>query len=125
MHSSLMVLFPMIELTVLGEPASKSNARRLVRVGRKFRIIKSKKALDYLDRLREQVAPLDPLLDGNLEIWMDIFYASRRPDLDESLILDGLQKLIYRNDRAIRIKHIRGFVDKENPRTEIKIREIP
>jgi hypothetical protein len=77
----------MIELTVLGEPASKSNARRLVRVGRKFRIIKSKKALDYLDRLREQVAPLDPLLDGNLEIWMDIFYASRRPDLDELMIV--------------------------------------
>jgi Holliday junction resolvase RusA-like endonuclease len=51
-----------------------------------------------------------------------IWYASRRPDLDESLILDLLQDVAYENDRQVKEKHIYWMgVDKENPRCEIEV----
>lgn len=52
---------------------------------------------------------------------MTIHYASRRPDLDESLILDLMQDMIYVNDRQIKEKHIHWALDKEHPRTVITI----
>jgi Holliday junction resolvase RusA-like endonuclease len=51
-----------------------------------------------------------------------IYYASQRPDLDESLILDLLQGILYKNDRQVRERHVYHFIDKLNPRTEIWIR---
>jgi Holliday junction resolvase RusA-like endonuclease len=56
---------------------------------------------------------------------MRIFYASRRPDLDESLILDLLQDVAYVNDRQVKEKHIYWGLDKDNPRTEMLIEQIP
>ena len=37
---------------------------------------------------------------------MLIYYSSRRPDLDESLILDLMQGVIYKNDRQVKQKNI-------------------
>jgi Holliday junction resolvase RusA-like endonuclease len=55
---------------------------------------------------------------------MKIYYASRRPDLDESLILDLMQGIIYENDRSVKEKHIFWGLDKENPRAEITVSVI-
>ena len=41
----------------------------------------------------------------------------------ESLILDLLQGFAYENDRQVKEKHIYWGLDKENPRTQIKISE--
>ena len=50
----------------------------------------------------------------DIAIEIEILYASRRPDLDESLILDCLQDRWYKNDRQVKEKHVRwGGVDKE------------
>jgi hypothetical protein len=38
-----------VSFTILGEPASKSNSRRVVRFGGMSRLIKSQKALNYGD----------------------------------------------------------------------------
>ena len=54
---------------------------------------------------------------------MTIYYASRRPDLDESLVLDLLQGVTYLNDRQVKEKHIYWGLDKENPRCEISVRK--
>lgn len=54
-----------------------------------------------------------------------IFYASRRPDLDESLILDLLQGLVYVNDRQVKERHTYWGLDPENPRAEIIIEQMP
>lgn len=89
--------------------------------GRRPLLIKSQKALDYLDYLREQVAKLDNPVSGDIRFEADIWYRSRRPDLDPSLIMDGLQGLLYVNDRQIRELYVRGFIDKENPRTVVRI----
>ena len=54
---------------------------------------------------------------------MMIYYASRRPDLDESLILDCMQNYVYYNDRQVKEKHIYWGLDKERPRTIIRVSE--
>lgn len=87
-------------------------------------MIKSVKALDYADYFHSQLQQLDELMEGDLAIHITIYYASRRPDLDESLILDLLQGKIYLNDRQIKEKHIYHRLDKENPRSEIRITSI-
>ena len=55
---------------------------------------------------------------------MTIYYQNRRPDLDESLILDLMQGMIYENDRSVKEKHIYHGIDKENPRAEIEVNVI-
>jgi Holliday junction resolvase RusA-like endonuclease len=109
-------------LVVNGEPASKANGRRVVRIGGISRSIKSKKALSYADAFLLQVQPVEPLLEGELAMTLHIYYASQRPDLDESLILDLLQGVLYKNDRQVRERHVYHFIDKLNPRTEIWVR---
>ena len=110
---------------IFGEPASKANSRRLVRFGGMSRLIKSQKALNYSDAFKLQCTPAPALLTGDLRVNITIYYATRRPDLDESLILDLMQGLIYENDRQVKEKHIYWGLDKENPRAEITVEQMP
>jgi Holliday junction resolvase RusA-like endonuclease len=109
---------------IFGEPASKANSRRVVRFGGMSRLIKSQKALNYSDVFRQQCQPLGKLMTGDLRVTLHIYYASRRPDLDESLILDLMQGLIYENDRQVKERHAYWGLDPENPRAEILIEKI-
>ena len=129
-----------ITFTVLGEACSKANSRRLVTLAGKPRFIKSKKALDYVYAFSLQCPQLNPVLEEDLSVTMTIYYASRRPDLDESVILDCMQTQthrdkktkvvtvlrnnIYKNDRQVKQKHIFWALDKENPRAEISIEAV-
>ena len=110
---------------IFGEPASKANSRRVVHYGGMSRLIKSKKALSYSDVFKQQCRPLPTLMSGDLRVTLHIFYASRRPDLDESLILDLMQGLIYENDRQVKERHCYWGLDPDNPRAEIIIEKIP
>lgn len=111
---------------IVGEPASKANSRRMVRRGGRVAFIKSQKALSYVDALRLQVPrlPEGEQLRGTLKLTARVFYASRRPDLDISLILDGLQNRVYQNDRQVREMHLFHFIDRTHPRTELHIEEV-
>ena len=116
-----------VSFKLYGEPASKSNSRRLVQIGGRPRFIKSQKALNYVKAIQLQANALRlPMFEKgvNLSITMHSFYASRRPDLDESVILDALQEIVYHNDRQIKEKHIYWGLDKVEPRCEIELREI-
>ena len=106
---------------IFGEPASKANSRRAVKIGGVSRLIKSKKALDYSAMFKEQARPIDPLIESDVSVSINIFYASRRPDLDESLILDLLQGVLYMKDRQDKEKHMYWGLDKANPRAEITV----
>ena len=115
-----------INMVIFGEPCSKANSRRLVKskAGRPL-FIKSKKALDYVKSFGQQCQSVNPLITEDVSVTIKIYYASRRPDLDESLILDCMQGLVYKNDRQVKEKHIIwGGVDKENPRAEISVRNL-
>lgn len=113
------------QFVVYGEPASKANSRRLVSFKRKGgagsrpALIKSQKALDYNEAFQKQCPKLSPLIEGDVSVTITIYYASRRPDLDESVILDAMQGLVYLNDRQVKEKHIFWGLDKTNPRAEI------
>lgn len=129
-----------IKFTVLGEPCSKANSRRHVRIKGKPASIKSKKALAYEKAFSLQCPQVKPPLSKDCVVKIKIYYATRRPDLDESLILDCmqsrtikkagtskerliLQNNIYLNDRQVKEKHIYWGLDRKNPRTEIEVRE--
>ena len=113
-----------VRLILHGEPASKANSRRLVTIRGQARLIKSQKALDYVAAVKRTYPPLVPLLEGDLRMTADVYYASRRPDLDVSLILDALEGIAYRNDRQVREMHLYHHLDRENPRAEITLEEM-
>ena len=113
-----------VSFVIYGEPASKANSRQLVRLNGRPAFIKSAKARNYLNDLQLQCPKLKPLIIGDVAVHIRVFYASRRPDLDESVILDGMQGLIYENDRQVKEKHIFHALDKASPRSEIVITRI-
>lgn len=113
-----------ISKIIFGEPASKANSRRVVRFGEMSRLIKSAKALSYSEEFKQQWLPEPVLLTGDLRVTMHIYYASRRPDLDESLILDLMQGIAYLNDRQVKERHVYWGLDPELPRAVIKIEQI-
>ena len=106
-----------------GEPASKANSRKLVTIKGRPAFIKSEKARKYVKQFEEQCPQMgDSMFLDDVEVEMTVFYASRRPDLDESVILDCMQGFIYKNDRQVKRKIITWGLDKENPRSEITVR---
>ena len=128
----------MIKLTIFGEPASKANSRQIVTFGKgdnkRAALIKSQKARNYEHDALRQIPPLcRQRLTGPIKLTAKIYYASERPDLDESVILDVLQDRyhgkgeqrvlvqagVYRNDRQVRERHVYHAIDRANPRAEI------
>ncbi len=112
-----------VDIKIYGEPASKANSRKLVTIRGRPAFIKSKKARDYVAMFDKQCPALTEMLEGDLSVTMTIFYATRRPDLDESVILDCMQDKIYKNDRQVKEKHIYWGLDRDNPRAEITVTE--
>lgn len=108
-----------------GEPASKANSRKIVRFGARLASIKSDKARAYAYHFATAAPVIEPLIEGSVAVSITIFYASRRPDLDESLILDLLQGRAYLNDRQVREKHIYWGLDPDRPRCEIVVEARP
>jgi Holliday junction resolvase RusA-like endonuclease len=113
-----------VDFVVYGEPASKANSRMLVHLNGRPAFIKSAKARAYERDFQLQCKKLDALMEGDLVVHIKIYYASRRPDLDESVILDCMQGFIYENDRQVKEKHIYHALDKENPRAEIRVEKL-
>lgn len=130
-----------ISLTILGEPASKANSRQLVSFSKpgnkRPALIKSEKAREYEAAALLQIpASAKVMLRGPVRVTMRIYYASERPDLDESVVLDVLQTKfvkgsreierpgVYINDRQVREKHVFHAVDASNPRAEIEVEPL-
>ena len=123
---------PLFKMTITGEPCSKANSRQLIpnkKTGKHISI-KSNDGRNYVKSFLAQVQkrrwtngggglPIKPI-NCKLVMYCTSFYASERKDLDESLVMDCLEKSkIIRNDRLIREKHVHHFIDKFNPRSEI------
>lgn len=111
-------------VTIHGEPASKANSRRSVLIGGKPRFIKSKKALAYTKDFEKQCPVKNPLLDGDVFVACKVWYRTRRPDLDVSLILDLLESKVYQNDRQVRRMFLDHGIDRDDPRAEIVVLPI-
>ncbi len=134
-----------VRLTILGEPASKANSREYglsYMPGtdeKRVTIRKSAKAIEYEESAQKQIpSAARAMFEGRVRVTMKIFYATERPDLDESVILDVLQaryktvagkricvaRGVYINDRQVRERHIYHGIDKANPRAEIIVEPI-
>jgi hypothetical protein len=136
-----------IRFTIFGEPASKANSRVLSTIGpkdnRRTILRKGNKALGYeRDALRQIPPAARARLEGPVRVTLRIFYASERPDLDESIVLDVLQDRwskdkglpttdrrlaqagVYRNDRQVREKHVFHGIDRKNPRTDVEVEPL-
>lgn len=133
-----------VEFTILGEAASKANSRKIVKINGKTRSAKSEKALGFERDALRQIPPAARVrIAGPVRVTLRMFYASERPDLDESLVLDILQDRyaqrytapgvkarelvqagVYRNDRQAREKHIYHYIDRKNPRVEVIVEPI-
>lgn len=113
---------------IFGEPASKANSRRLVTIRGRPAMIKSAKANDYVTEFvrqcREQAtkAGVDPTTK-DVRVELMIHYSSRRPDLDESVILDAMQGIVYANDRQVKQRMAYWGLDRTLPRTVIRVSE--
>ena len=110
-----------IIFTIEGEPASKSNSRKIVNFGKRMGVIKSEKARNYEKLFATQCPILENLIENEVKVELIIYYASRRPDLDESVILDCMQGKIYVNDRQVKQKHIYWGLDRNRPRTHVRV----
>ena len=129
-----------VRFTILGEPASGKNRRRIVtdRMSLKPRSIKSAKALNYFHTAALQVPNLAEPFDVPVKVTITIYYANERSDLDEAVLLDAMQSTsigsgkkkiivrsaVYTNDRLVRWKDIRHAIDAENPRAEVCVERI-
>lgn len=137
-----------VKFTILGEAASKANSRKIVTLAGRTASVKSDKALGFEAMALRQIPPKARVrFDVPVRVTMRMFYASERPDLDESLVLDVLQDRyitrftkrpdgskekarvllqagVYANDRLVREKHVFWGLDKKNPRVEIEIEPI-
>ena len=109
---------------VFGEPASKANSRKLVTLGGRPAFIKSQKARDYVTEFQRQCREqVREMTDKDVRVELMIHYASRRPDLDESVILDAMQGIVYANDRQVKQRFAYWGLDKEVPRAVIRVVE--
>lgn len=130
-----------VKFVIYGEPASKANSRRAVVIKKRPAFIKSEKALNYQESALQQIPENARLrMSCNVKVTIRIYYASLRPDLDESLILDILQDRyiggrkkknrilvqpgVYKNDRQVKRKFVIHDIDRDNPRAEITVREL-
>ena len=110
-----------IKFIIEGEPASKANSRKIVKFGKRLALIKSEKARNYEKMFAKQCPILENLIESDVTVELIIYYASRRPDLDESVILDCMQGMIYLNDRQVKQKHIHWGLDRDRPRTHVRV----
>lgn len=85
------------------------------------KFIKSQKAIDYVRTFQEQCPQLKELFKGDLSLILGIYYATFRPDLDESLILDAMQGFIYSNDRQVKQKVVMHLGTSQQPRALIQV----
>ena len=129
----------MVSFTIFGEMASKANSRRLVinPATAKLISIKSAKSMTYWHSATLQLPKIKPFTTP-LAVWIHCFYASERPDLDPSVLLDLMQTrytgkgkerrvcldAIYTNDRLVREMHFFHHIDPKNPRAEVRIETL-
>lgn len=115
-----------IEMTIKGEPPSKSNCYRVVIIKKHGSLAKTTALKHYEKIFQLQIPPeySQLLIEKTVRVEIDCYYKSMRRDLDNAAkaILDCLQHgKVIKNDNKVIELMMRKFIDKENPRAEIKI----
>ena len=113
--------------TIYGQPPSKSNSYRIVKIGGHASLSKTKTMKEYEDSFYMQCSLRSKMISSRFKLAVDVFFRSDQPDLDNSLkvVLDCLQGCqAIRNDRLCAEIHARKLIDKKNPRIEFILEEL-
>ena len=115
-------------ITVAGQVPSKSNSYRVVALNGHGSLARSAALVRYATNFYLQMGAYRDLgVQGLFELYADVYFTSMGHDLDNSLkvLLDCLQKggAIRNDNRCVKIV-ARKFIDRLNPRVELKIVEL-
>ena len=113
---------------ILGNVPSKSNCYRIITLGKHASLAKTAALKKYEESFAFQCGKYrNANIDTLFEFYIDVYYPSKRPDLDNSLkvVLDSLQRIkaISNDNNCIKII-AQKFIDKDNPRCEFIIKKI-
>lgn len=109
---------------ILGQPPSKSNAYRIITTYGHGSLAKTQATKKYEESFFMQCGLRNANIDKRFKLTVDVYFASDRPDLDNSakVVLDCLQSCkAIKNDRLCSEIHARKLIDKEKPRIEFVI----
>ena len=116
------------EQVIYGSIPSKSNQYTIVKMGGHMSLAKTKAMKEFEDKFYLQCgAYRNRNIQGFFELYVDAYFQSNQPDLDNSLkgLLDCLQgcKAIKNDRNCVKIV-ANKFIDKKNPRYEFTIVEV-
>ena len=110
---------------IKGNTPSKSNCYKVIRLGNRCSLGKQKHLKSYENSFKLQMLNYKyNLIESEFKFIIDVYYDSRRPDLDNSLkvVLDCLQKAeVIKNDNKCIEIIAKKYLDKIDPRIEFSI----
>lgn len=116
------------EQIIYGSPPSKSNQYKVITLKGHGSLAKTQALKEYEKRFYlECGAYRNKKINGFFELYIDVYFSSNRPDLDNALksTLDCLQTCnAITNDRNCVKIVANKFVDKNSPRIEFTINEV-
>lgn len=114
--------------TIKGKAPSKANCYKIITTNGHGSLAKTSALKKYEEAFIWQAGKLRDLnIDEPFEFYIDVYYPSKRSDLDNvlKLQLDVLQRIkCIKNDNNCCLIHARKFIDKDNPRVEITIKTL-
>jgi len=116
-----------IEEVIFGVPPSKSNGYKIITFNGHASLAKCKALKGYEKLFFIQCKNRNANIEGYFEFEMKAFLPSQRQDLDGlfKVILDCIQtsKVVKNDNKCVKIT-AEKFLDKTNPRVELKIIEL-
>ena len=116
------------EQVILGSVPSKSNCYKIITLGGHGSLAKTSAMKEFEKKFYLQCgAYRNKNIKGFFELYVDVYFQSNLPDLDNSLkgLLDCLQTCkAIKNDRNCVKIVANKFIDKLNPRLEFTIVEV-
>ena len=116
------------EVVIYGSVPSKSNSYKIITIGGHASLAKTSTMKEFEKNFYLQCgAYRNRNISGYFELYIDVYFQSNEPDLDNSLkgLRDGLQgcKAIKNDRNCVKIV-ANKFIDKQNPRIEFTLVEV-
>ncbi len=116
-------------ITLKGNPRSTQTLYKMCSRGKFVTMYMSKLGKDLKKSYQEQAWEqwLSDPLDCDLEIFIKLYFGTKRKadwDNFHKLSMDALTGIVWEDDSQIQEAHVKKLYCKENPRIEIKIKQL-
>ena len=115
------------EQVIHGHVPSKSNQYKIITIGGHSSLAKTSTMKEFEKKFYLQCGYRNKNIHGFFELYVDVYFQSNQPDLDNSLkgLLDCLQSCkAIKNDRNCVKIVANKFIDKADPRIEFTLVEV-